>query len=132
MSSVFVTCRAPAASNYSANVGLVVNLTGAGQEATLATTTADTAAADLPYGIIVWAANEVGGAMTVCTHGPCKARAGDTITRGTHTLLMTAADSRLDPCTDGNFYVARYIGMNSAVDGDWIDVFVQPGNYENT
>ncbi len=133
--AIIQTFRAPAASNYATSVGLVVNLTAVAtgeSRCTLLTGTDDGTLSNMPLGVIVWADNASGGAVGVCTFGPCKALAGAAITPGTDTYLMVDADSEVIAATDGNFYVGRNLSKRVVADNDWIDIFVQPGNLENT
>lgn len=133
--SVIQTFRAPAASNYATSVGLVVNLTAVatGQaRATLLTGASDDTLSNAVLGVIVAADNANGGAVSVCTSGPCRAMAGAAITPGTDVFLMVDGNSKVIPATDGNMTVGRFLGKQVAASGDFIEIFVQPGNLENT
>ena len=133
--STILPFKAPAASDYSGNVGLVVNLTAVASgeaRATLLTATSDDDDANCPLGVIVSAEKGNGGTLGVCLLGPSYGYAGAAITPGTDVFLMVDGNSRLIPATDGNFYVGRYIGKQVAAAGDLIHIFLQPGNYEST
>lgn len=133
--SILQTFRAPAASNYATSVGLVVNLTAVATgdaRCTLLTGTDDGTLSNLPLGVIVAADNANGGAVTVCTGGPCMAKAGAAITPGTDAFLMVDGSSRVIAATDGNCTVGRYLGKTVAAANDFVAVFVQPANLENT
>lgn len=132
---ILMTFRAPAASNYATSVGLVVNLTAVATgeaRCTLLTGASDDTLSNAVLGVIVAADNANGGAVTVCVGGPCKAMAGAAITPGTDVLLMVDGNSKVIPATDGNMTVGRFLGKQVAASGDFVDIFVQPGNLENT
>lgn len=119
-----MTFSPPSGQNYSGNEGEVVYISGAGE-----VTVSTNPGTQFPIGIITKAVNATDGKVTVCIGGYCQARAGATITAGTHNLLMAGNDSRLDPASTGNFAVARFVGSASAQDGQWIDVYVEPHFY---
>lgn len=99
--SITITRRAPAAANYSGNEGLaVLDHTVAGE-----CILAGAAAAGenkRPLGIIVSAENKVGGECTICVFGECFGIAGGVITKGTHTIVKTDADSKLIAAADAD------------------------------
>lgn len=125
MSAVIKTFKAPAASNYGSSPGYIVRLSATGGEVTICTD-----ASVLPLGVIVSAENELGGVVAVCVSGPCKARAGTTITAGTHMALGADGDGECVPGTAGSFVVGRFAGKASAADNDWIDIIVAPFELE--
>lgn len=128
--SIVLPFKAPAASNYSSDVGKVVNLTAvASGEArcTLLTGTDDGTLSNLPLGVIVGADNENGGTVSVCVFGVCKMIAGETITPGTDTLIMAGAGSLGFKATDGNFTIGRLLHKQVVAVNELFDLFVNPG-----
>jgi len=119
MDSITVTRNAPAAANYYNKIGLAVYENDA-NEVTLATSPT----AVVPFGIITKAENALGGQVTVCVAGRCKAEIGDTVTVGTHALLAVAGDSRLDPAAAGDYTIARYCSPQDGADGEYRDVII--------
>ena len=135
MSATILPFKAPAASDYSGNVGLVVNLTAVASgeaRATLLVATDDGTLSNMPLGVIVSAEKGNGGTLGVCVHGPCYAIAGAAITPGTDVPLMVDGAGRVIPATDGNMIVGRFVGKQVHAAGDLVHIFVQPGNLENT
>jgi hypothetical protein len=91
--------------------GRAVYITGAN-------TVAQGNAAGLPGGIALAAAAD-GESVDVCISGVCLASAGDTLTPGTHDFLVSDANGLLDPASsDGERYIARFLGERAAADGD--------------
>lgn len=131
-SSFVATYAAPAASNYSAEVGKAVALTAvaAGAGRTEARATLMAAATACPLGIIVSGENYVGGVVSVCIGGPVYALAGAAITPGTNVWLSPDGTGRLIPSTEGDWAVGRFIGKQVQAAGDIIQVFVQPELYD--
>ena len=85
--------------------GRAVYITGAN-------TVAQGNAAGLPGGIALAAAAD-GESVDVCISGVCLASAG------THDFLVSDANGLLDPASsDGERYIARFLGERAAADGD--------------
>lgn len=134
--NIILPFKAPAASNYSSDVGKIVSLTAvASGEArcTLLTANDDGTLGDLPLGVIVSADNENGGTVAVCVFGVCKVIAGEAITPGTDTLLMAGAGSLAFKGADGKLILGRTLHKQVCAANDLIDVLVAPfSNFENT
>jgi len=74
--------------------------------------------AQIPAGIALAAAAD-GESVDVCIAGPCLASAGAVLTPGTHDFLVSDANGLLDPASsDGERYIARFLGERAAADGN--------------
>jgi hypothetical protein len=80
------------------------------------------AATDIPFGTQQRSSTADGDATTVCVAGRTKAIAGAAIAAGA--ILQPAAAGKVITHTGNNTRCGRYVGVETAADGDIIDVLI--------
>lgn len=118
-----ITRFAPTAANYAEKIGKVVLDSGVASSKPRATLAAD--GTGFPMGILTYGEDALGGKVAVCISGRVRAFAGAAISVGA--LVMADANGDIITHVAGNYYVGRYIGEADAADGDFVELFVQPG-----
>lgn len=121
---------APAASNYGDKVHQIVY-----QSAIVSGKPRGTLAVDgskMPLGVIIEAADELGGRLVVQLNGRGRVRAGGVVTPGTNFQVMSDASAKAIVALDGNFVLGRAVQEFVTAADDLMEVVIQPAYLENT
>jgi len=128
--SMTISRRAPAAANYATKIGYVVEDHTVAGECVL--NGASAAGEDSrPLGVIVEAENRLGGLCTICVLGPAFAIFGGVVTKGTHSIVKSDADSKLVAAADADAtwnvgYVIFEGEETASADTEMHRIFVNP------